>query len=344
MSSINAKAIPFHFESTSTPQPFTIATNPDFIKQTVDKVKGYRPSTDLDDDSNGDWSDGPPAARMTALAEYWSSEYDWDTLQAEMNSQFSHFTVTIPESSRYAAELPLHFVHERSKVEDATPLLLLHGWPSSHLEWQKVIGPLVSPEDTDSKSFHVVAPDMPGSGFSPAPTVAGLGPREMALAFDQLMSTLGYPKYGIVTTDLGWELGMWMVSDVGENIIGHMADFFIPQPSQSDFGRLQSNLTTPQETEYLQSLQAYMNNHAAYATIQAQAPLTLAQALADTPVGYAGWIWHLMNAVSDGYAYTMDEVITSTMMLWLQGPYGNLRTYKEFYKVRSILSEQSYIP
>jgi hypothetical protein len=157
----------------------------------------------------------------------------------------------------------------------------------------------------------------------------------MGLAMDALMGVLGYKRYGIVTTDLGWQMGMWMVQDVGRNIVGHMTDFFIPPPRPADSEQLKDNRRkTAQEAEYILSLQAYMTKHAAYASVQSQRPLALAAAMADSPVGYAAWIWHLMHAVSDGYAYSHDDLITATMMLWIQGPYGNLRTYKEFYKVR----------
>ena len=326
------------------PEPFTIRVDQGLIDEARSKAKLYRATTDLVGDSNKDWSDGPPAANMTTLAQYWAEAYDWNKVQDDMNTQFQHFKLTIPKSSGYQADLPVHFVHERSNAEDATPLLLLHGWPSTHLEWEKVIKPLVSSKDAGHKTYHIVAPDLPGFGFSPAPTIPGLGPREMGRALHSLMTSLGYQRYGIVTTDLGWQMGMWMVQDVGESIIGHMADFFIPQPTPSDFERLQRNETAPEEAEYLKGLQGYMNGHAAYATIQAQAPLTLAQAMTDSPVGYAGWIWHLMNTASDGYAYSLEEVITSTMMLWVGGPYGNLRTYKEFYKVTTRTQDRQLLP
>lgn len=331
-----SSSVPFPFHSGQVPQPFELALTPEFIQQTRVRAQNYKPSLDLNNGSDSDWSDGPPTKAMSSLAKYWAEDFDWFEVQQKMNSDFHHYTVTIPKTSRYDAELPLHFVHERSTDENAVPLLLLHGWPSTHYEWAKVIKPLTSPENASIKSFHTVVPDLPGFGFSPSPPMPGLGPREMAVVFDKLMAILGYKRYGIATTDLGWQVGMWMVEDVGENIIGHMTDFFIPQPNSDDFDRLKRNETTSQEAQYLQSLQAYMNGHAAYASIQAQAPLTLALAMSDSPVGYAGWIWHLMHTVSDGYAYSYEEVITSTMLLWVQGTYGNLRTYKEFYKVRGL--------
>ncbi|KAL2203731.1 alpha/beta-hydrolase [Sarocladium strictum] len=315
-----------------TPQPFNISVSSGFIHETEERVNRFRPSLDLEDDSNQNWSDGPPSANVTALAKYWAEDYEWKEVQDKMNSDFSHFSISLPGVRGYDAAIPLHFVHERSQDEDATPLLLLHGWPSTHLEWEKVIHPLVSPQESKSKSYHVVAPDLPGFGFSPAPTQAGLDPRKMGLAMDALMLTLGYKRYGIVTTDLGWQMGMWMVEDVSDHIIGHMTDFFIPQPTPADMEKLQKGQATAQEAEYLGGMQGYMGGHAAYATVQSQKPLALATAMADSPVGYAAWIWHLMYAVSDGYEYSHEELVTSTMMLWLQGPYGNLRTYKEFYK------------
>src|SRR5687768_16451128 len=96
------------------PQPFRIAVNPDLIRETRQKAQQYRPSLDLDHESSQDWSDGPPAASVTALAKYWAEDYKWEEIQDKMNSEFSHFTIRIPAVSGYEASTPLHFVHERS--------------------------------------------------------------------------------------------------------------------------------------------------------------------------------------------------------------------------------------
>jgi pimeloyl-ACP methyl ester carboxylesterase len=99
------------------------------------------------------------------------------------------------------------------------------------MEWQHVIHPLAHPENSSDPSFHVVAVDLPGFGFSPAPVASNLGPREIGDALDALMQQLGYTQYGIQTTDLGWFVGMWMVQDHTASLIGHGTDFWFQPPN-----------------------------------------------------------------------------------------------------------------
>lgn len=321
--------------SSSQPVAFNISVDPTFINETKVKAGLYRPSVDLEDDSNKDWIEGPPRANMTALATYWAEHYDWFQTEKAINANFSHYAITIPppNSSEYQHEVPLHFVHERSDDEAAIPLLLLHGWPSSHLEWSRVIAPLTSPANSTAQRFHVVAPDLPAFGFSPAPTSSGLGPRQMGLVFDSLMRELGYPRYGVASTDLGWWVGMWMADAASGSLIGHFCDFYVATPNATDVARQARNQTTAEEDAYMASNTAWFGAHSAYSTVQTQNPLSIGQAMSDTPVGFAGWIWVLMYAVSDGYAYRLEEIVNSAMMLWIQGTWGNLRTYREFMVV-----------
>lgn len=123
---------------------------------------------------------------------------------------------------------------------------------------------------------------------------------------------------------------------VGENVIGHLTDFFIPPPNTTDLSRFAQNLTTVQETNYISSFNTWFGLHSAYSTVNSQNPLLIGQALSDTPVGFAGYIWHLMFAASDGFVYGFEEIITSAMMLWIQGTFGNIRSYREFMTVSSL--------
>lgn len=269
---------------------------------------------------------------MTALAQYWATEYDWSTEEDYINGNFSHFAITVPETPRYGHPVPLHFIHERSDDEDALPLLVLHGWPSTSWEWHKVIPLLTSP--SDGPSFHVVAPDLPGFGFSPSPQYDGLGPQALAEVFDSLMSQLGYDRYGIVGTDAGWWITMWMAELVAQGrIVGHFTDFFIVPPSEDDLERFANNETTLEETRYISSSLTWYNGHTGYQQVQDMQPLAVGQAFADSPVGWAGWVWHLLFSVSDDYPYTFDEIITTAFTLFIQQPYGNIRYYRLFFSV-----------
>jgi pimeloyl-ACP methyl ester carboxylesterase len=247
-----------------------------------------------------------------------------------MNEQFAHYATTVPGNGEYSAPIPLHFVHERSDDEAATPLLLIHGWASTHLEWSRIIKPLAQ---QGSKAFHVVAVDLPGFGFSPAARQPGLGAREMGRAFDALMRQLGYDKYGLVTTDLGWLIGMWMVEDVRDSIIGHFTDFFLVPTSESDFARQAQNETTEEENQFMAAAGEWFANHASYATMMNQKPAAISLAFTDSPVGFAGWLWDLKYGSSDGFAYEYNELITDTMLQWIQPPYPSIEIYSGMNRV-----------
>jgi pimeloyl-ACP methyl ester carboxylesterase len=327
-------------DADSGPKPFHISVDPSFINQTIQKACLYRPSIALLEQDTT-WLDGPPPQDINKLASYWAEEYRWSDVQEQINTNFSHFTTTVQGNQNYPHLMPLHFIHEHASdgPDAAIPLLLLHGWPSSHLEWAKVVHPLAHPANKSSPRFNVVAPDLPGFGFSPAPTHSGLGPREMGFGFDALMHQLGYKKYAIASTDLGWVVGSWMTSDTS-SVIAHSTDFFSVQPNATDMSRFAANQTSKEESAYILAVQQLMKDNFAYSVIQGAKPLQLALALTDSPVGFAGWIWQLIASVSDGFEYTYEELVTTTMMLWIQGTYGNLRAYKEFDVVRLI---QSYI-
>ncbi|CAH0000677.1 unnamed protein product [Clonostachys byssicola] len=327
-----ARSLNFDFPyNATTPVPFTISVDKQFIEETQHKAKLYRPSPDLKDDSNAEWIEGPPRETMVTLAKDWVESYDWFEVQDEINSNFSHFAVTVDGPEDWSHPVPLHFVHERSDDPDAIPLLLLHGWPSSHLEWSKVIKPLSSGNGSSNVTFHVVAPDLPGYGFSPAPEYAGLSPSRMGIAFDKLMKTLGYEKYGVASTDVGWMVGMWMAHDVSESFIGHFTDFFLMQPNSTDLERYAQNQTTEEESAFISSITTWFGTRSSYATVHSQAPLAIGQAMSDTPVGFAGWILQLMHPISGAYVYSSTEVITDALMLWIQGVWGGLRSYKECF-------------
>ncbi|KAH7133773.1 Alpha/Beta hydrolase protein [Dactylonectria macrodidyma] len=315
----------FHFPETTTPQRFKIQVDKQLLQLTQRKVRDYRPSPNV----IHDWSiEGPPPNAVASLARHWSTEYDWRATEKQLNKQ-KHYATTVPGNSNYSAPIPLHFIHEKSKANDAIPLLLIHGWTSTHIEWSKVIKNLTA-TGNGAPSFHVVAPDLPGYGFSPAPTQDGQGPREVGRAFDSMMKQLGYDKYVVASTDLGWIVGMWMAVDVGESLIGHYTDFFFLPPTADDLERYAQGLTTPEENDYIAAINAWTTRHFGYATIQIQKPQMVSVALSDSPVGLASWMWDLKYGSSDDYEITFDDMITDTMLMWIQEPVAAIRGYSLF--------------
>lgn len=312
------------------PEPYTVNVDPAFIEETRVKASKFRKTIDIEAPA---WFDGPPVSEIDAVAKYWAEDYDWFKVQEGINKNFSHYFTSVPApGGKYPnnESLGLHFIHERSEREDAIPILFLHGWPSTSLEWEKVVHPLVNPEDDSQPAFHVVAPDLPGYGFSPAPKAPGLGGAEHATVFAALMTQLGYEKYVVYSTDLGTVIAMSMVVDYADRIINHVTDFYLAFPSDEDLARFAANQTTPEETGYISSINAFLASHSAYSSIHSTLPLSLAYALNDSPVGFLAWRYQLAWTVSD-VDYTPEELITDALLLYIPGVYGNIRSYKELY-------------
>ena len=153
-----------------------------------------------------DQSQGVPLATMRELARYWATDYDWRKVEAKLNA--------LPQFVTEIDGLDIHFIHVRSKHENALPLVVAHGWPGSIIEQLKIIDPLVNPTAygaTAADAFHVVIPSMPGYGFSGKPTSTGWGPERMGRAWDALMKRLGYTRY----VAQGGDWGAFVVDQMG---------------------------------------------------------------------------------------------------------------------------------
>ncbi|KAL2830710.1 Alpha/Beta hydrolase protein [Aspergillus pseudoustus] len=279
----------FDFPLSQTPTRLNIRVDLELVDFAQNRAASYRPSYDN-----------------------FLSLFSWSEVEDCMNKR-DHFSVVIPGAAGYTGDIPIHFVHHRSMNVSAIPLLLLHGWSSTHLEWDKIIDPL-------AQFFHLITPDLPGYGFSPAATESGMDARTMGAAYDVLMKELGYGTYGVVGTDVGYFVSSWMMSDVPDSIIGHFLDFMLVPPTQDDIDRCSGNQTTPEENAYLGSFIAFESDHFVYSAVQAQKALVLSLSMGDSPVGFAGWLWDLRYAGS---------ALHPTFTLWVQAPYGAVRSYLE---------------
>ena len=176
--------------------PFTVAV-PD---ATLEDLRSRLERTRFIDDFPGDdqWACGVSRTYLRELCDYWRTTFDWRAQEAILNS-FEQFQWHVDDQ-------PIHFIHARSPEPDALPLLLVHGWPGSIFEFVKVIGPLSDPARHGAagrNAFHVVAPSIPGYGFSGPTVSAGWGPKRIAAAFADLMEELGYARYGAAGGDWG---------------------------------------------------------------------------------------------------------------------------------------------
>src|SRR4051812_28112460 len=167
-----------------------------------------------------DQSQGPRLETMQKLAHYWLNDYDWRKVEQKLQA--------LPNFITRIDGLDIHFIHVRSKHEDALPLIVNHGWPGSVIEQLKIIDPLTNPTAhgaSASDAFHLVIPSMPGYGFSGKPAATGWGPERIARAWAELMNRLGYDRYGAQGGDWGGQIVDLMGAQAPAGLIGIHTNF-----------------------------------------------------------------------------------------------------------------------
>jgi pimeloyl-ACP methyl ester carboxylesterase len=259
------------------------------------------------------WDYGTNLAYLERLVEYWRDKYDWRAQEKKLNS-LDQFKTNIDG-------VDIHFVHQRSKNSNAMPLLLLNGWPSSIVEYTKVIDPLTDPVAFGGRaedSFHVVIPSMPGYGFSGKPRERGYNPERIARMWVQLMTRLGYTRYAVHGSDWGSGIATRMALGDAAHVAGlHLAGCAgAPAPATASAIPAPS----PPVTGVNRAVNAAHN--LGYQEIQSTKPQTLGQGLSDSPVGLASWIIEKWYGWSDHdgdleKVYTKDELLTNIMIYWV---------------------------
>ncbi|KAK5170557.1 uncharacterized protein LTR77_005145 [Saxophila tyrrhenica] len=195
-----------------------------------------------------------------------------------------------------------------------------------------IIERLTNPPNASVPAFHVVAPSIPSSGFSPAPTKTGLGPITAAGAFNELMHQLGYRQY----VSQGDKIGAWIIRYQASlhpgSVVSLHTNIWVAAPNATDLKRYEANETTADERTYIKDLEEYIETRSGYRIEQERQPLSLAYAITDSPLGFAMWIYDLMAALIDSEItrWKPGQIITWSMMHLIQGPHGGLRMYKEF--------------
>ncbi len=289
------------------------------------------------------WSRGVPLDYLKDLAEYWRTGYDWRKHEARLNV-FPQYTTQIDGQT-------IHFLHVRSPEADALPLILTHGWPSSPVEFLKVIGPLSDPRahsGNPSDAFHVVIPSLPGYGFSTPVQEVGWGNLfRVAQAWMELMSRLGYERYAVQGTDAGSGvaliLGMIDASRVvGVHLTGTSAAFPFGPPisleglSEADWARGER-------------FNKMREDGIGYLWIQSTRPQTLAYLLNDTPVGQLAWIVEKFQAWTDPAAelpeeaVDRDQLLTNVSIFWFTGAGASSANamYEGMQAYRQMAAQQS---
>lgn len=321
----------FVTEFGTTPKPFTLRVDDKFLAATKYKAGQTRLAVDV---HQPDFDDGVPSHNVSTWSHYWATKYDWRKVEKSINQQFRQFTTTVSAGKNYTHPIPLHFVHHKSSRDNAIPLIFIHGWPGTFHEVTNIIDLLTNPPNANQPAFHVVAPDMPGFGFSPAAGYPGMGLREIGQGFNDLMAQLGYNKYVGQGGDLGSHVLRLMSADFPDSVVSILSNMFTVAPNATDLQRFATNQTTPEETAQIKLLldpgftwtQAYWN-------IESTVPLQVAIGLTDSPVAWMAWQYKGMRLLAPGYEWGVEELITWSMLNYIQGPYGGLRLYKEAKRV-----------
>jgi pimeloyl-ACP methyl ester carboxylesterase len=289
--------------------PFTVAIPQAALDDLAERLDLARwPEAETVDD----WSQGVPLAVLQSLAGYWRNGYDWRRCEAKLNA-LPQFTTTIDG-------LDIHFIHVRSAHENATPLLLTHGWPGSVLEFLETIPRLVDPEahgGTAADAFHVVIPSLPGYGFSAKPEQTGWGLERTARAWGTLMARLGYDRWfaqggdwgSVMTMTIG-QLGLPGCAGIHVNLLS------APPPESA------KTAPTPEEAHAFERFQFYADHDGGYALQQRTRPQTVGYGLVDSPVGLAAWILEKIYAWTDNAgspfdALSQDQVLDEITLYWL---------------------------
>jgi pimeloyl-ACP methyl ester carboxylesterase len=273
-----------------------------------------------------DMSQGVPLATVEKLARYWATEYDWRKVEARLNA--------LPQFISEIDGLDIHFIHVRSKHENALPIIVSHGWPGSFIEQLKIIGPLSDPTafgGRASDAFDVVIPSMPGFGFSGKPTTTGWDPLRIARAWIVLMQRLGYTRYVAQGGDWGSFVVEMMALQAPPELIGIHTNF--PHAVPPDVSKaIQSGGVAPSglsddERRQFELLKDFFAKGLAYALQMGLRPQTL-YGIADSPVGLAAWMLdynarslELVSRAFDGEVtgLTRDDVLDAISLFWLTG-------------------------
>jgi len=271
-----------------------------------------------------DPSQGVQLATMQKLSDYWLKHHDWRKCEAKINA--------VPNFLTEIDGLDIHFIHVRSKQENALPMIVTHGWPGSIIEQMKIIEPLTNPTahgGTAADAFHLVIPSLPGYGFSGRPTAPGWNPVTIAKAWATLMQRLGYTEYVAQGGDWGNAVSEVMALQQPPGLLGihtNMSATVPPDVSKalSSGGPPPAGLS-PEEKHAWDQLEDFYKNGLGYANEMALRPQTL-YAIVDSPVGLASWMldhdirsYKMIVRVFDGKpeGLTRDDVLDNVTLYWL---------------------------
>ena len=264
------------------------------------------------------WAYGVPTSYLQRLASYWRSSFDWRAFEARLN-EIPQFTTTIDGQN-------VHFLHVRSPESDALPLIVTHGWPGSVVEFLEILGPLSDPGANGgdpADAFHVVAPSLPGFGFSGPTTETGWNITRGAGAWVELMARLGYERYGAHGGDSGSVISPLVGVRAPEHVVGVHVNgslgFPTGEPAELD-GLSES------ERQRLAALRRQLADGAGYAILQSTRPQTVSFGLTDSPVGQLAWIVEKFQEWTDPSFELPEDAVDRDLLLANVSVYWHTKT------------------
>jgi pimeloyl-ACP methyl ester carboxylesterase len=284
-----------------------------------------------------DPSQGVQLATIQKLAHYWATDYDWRKIEAKLNA--------LPQFVTEIDGLDIHFIHVRSRHENALPVIVTHGWPGSIIEQMKIIDPLTNPTahgGNAADAFDVVIPSMPGYGFSGKPTTTGWDPTRIARAWTVLMKRLGYTRYVAQGGDWGALITEQMGVLAPQGLLGIHTNMPSAVPAEI-MAALHTGKGAPQglsadESRAFDRIAFFFTNGLSYAQQMANHPQTL-YGISDSPIGLAAWFidhdllsYELITRAFDGQreGLTRDDILDNITIAWLTNTgISGARLYRE---------------
>lgn len=300
-------------------KPFKI----EIPQETLDDLKNRLERTRWTDEIKGSgWSMGTNRDYMKKLADYWKNKYDWREHETKLN-EFNQFKAEVDG-------VTVHFIHERGKGPNPTPVIITHGWPDSFYRFHKIIPILTDPEKyggNSEDSFDVIVPSIPGFGFSDR---KAMSEEAVADLWVKLMKdVLGYEQFTAAGGDIGSIVTKYLAFKYPDVVSAiHLTDVGYPT-GQEDFSTM-----SKAEQEFASFIQQWWFTEGAYNMIQSTKPQTLAYGLNDSPVGWAAWVMSFICIGTTGEEiekrFSRDELITNIMIYWVTETIGSsTRSYYE---------------
>jgi pimeloyl-ACP methyl ester carboxylesterase len=321
-------------------RPFRVEMPDEVIADLRRRIAATRlPTKELVDDR----AQGVQLATIQELARHWAADYDWRVCEARLNA--------LPQFKTGIDGVDIHFIHVRSRHENALPLIITHGWPGSVIELLEVVGPLTDPTAHGGRAedaFDLVLPSLPGYGFSGEPTEIGWNPGRVAQAWAELMRRLGYARYVAQGGDVGASVTDAMGRQAPEGLAGIHMNLLV-----TTLGGAMLPAESEQERAAADAIATFRASGFGYFLEQATRPQTIGYALLDSPVALAAWMldhdtdayYKISRAFVDGQpsgGLTRDHILDNITVYWLTGTGASAaRSYWESGRAQALAGGQA---